>query len=68
MSEQQIPSGMRTVTKEEFWKRVMSETRDVMPRPERNYTAWEFTQSRQRWGWCSEGYVPSGRAPIYALA
>ena len=67
MSSKQIPAGMREVSKDEFWALVMSEKRDVMPRSERNHTDWYFNHTQQSWGWCSEGYMPSGETPVYAV-
>lgn len=61
------PAGMRVVSREEFWSLVMSEKRDVMPRSERDHTVWQFNQTQRPWGWCSEGFVPSGTAPVYAV-
>ena len=73
MEQQQMqsktpPSGMRVVSKEEFYRLVMAEKRDVMPNPERNETAWRFNGTHRLWGWHSEGYMPSRQSEIYAVA
>ena len=52
-----IPHGMTEVSRKVFWDRVMSETRDIRPRSERDHTEWEVASTRERWGWTSEGYA-----------
>ena len=64
-----IPYGMTEVTHSEFWKAVMSETRDVMPSPRRDQSDWMLVGTGQRWGWVSSGFVtPEGAVTHYALA
>lgn len=64
-----IPVGMVEVSQDEFWRRVMSETRNIHPFPERHQTNWRVVNTRTRWGWVSEGYGSpySGTAPVYAV-
>lgn len=52
-----VPHGMTEVTRDVFWKHVMSETRNIHPFSERNCTNWQFVESRRPWGWSSEGYA-----------
>lgn len=65
-----IPSGMTEVTREEFWRNVMSEKLDVMPSPERLQTHWMVNGTTRRWGWSSCGFVPQrdGSEERFALA
>lgn len=52
-----VPHGMRQVTREEFWRAVMSERRNIHPRPDKHHTEWTLIPSQQMWGWTSRGYV-----------
>jgi len=52
-----IPHGMTEVSREVFWDRVRSETKNIQPRSERDHTEWEVVATRERWGWTSEGYA-----------
>lgn len=52
-----IPHGMVEVSREEFWSRVRSETRNIHPRSERRHTEWVFVGSSHLWGWASRGYA-----------
>ena len=57
-----IPENMRRVTKDEFWKAVLAETRNIHPRSEPDYTEWTVVGTRQVWGWTSYGYkFPANR-------
>jgi hypothetical protein len=51
-----IPEGMTEVSREEFWARVRTETRNIHPSSEKFHTDWVFLGSRGVWGWTSRGY------------
>lgn len=50
------PHGMIVVTKEQFFKALEADKRDIMPSTADPYaTRWETTY-RQLWGWDSTGW------------
>ena len=66
-----MPAGMREVPKEDFWRLVMSERRNIHPTSERYHTDWFVVGTRQAWGWCSTGYCSDrhlGEMERYAVA
>lgn len=64
---EEIPSGMVEVSKERFFELLYAEKRDIMPRSEQKFTAWEGNHTRESWGWASEGWSPSGKPKRYAV-
>lgn len=52
-----VPYGMAEVSREAFWRRVRSETRNIHPSSERFHTDWMFLGTRSAWGWTSHGYA-----------
>lgn len=51
-----MPVGMREVSKDEFWRLVMAEKRNIHPTHEPHHTDWFLVNTRQVWGWVSTGY------------
>lgn len=66
-----MPAGMREVSKEEFWRLVKAERRNIHPTSERYHTDWFVVDPRQAWGWRSCGYCSDrhlGEVERYAVA
>lgn len=66
-----MPAGMREISKEEFWRLVMAEKRNIHPYSERYHTHWDVVDTRQPWGWVSAGYASDhhrGEEKRYAVA
>lgn len=50
-----VPAGMTQVSKEEFFKDLMAEARNVHPASEKFSTDWMLVGTKNRWGWSSRG-------------
>lgn len=63
-----MPAGMVEVSKEEFFKLLSADKRDIMPKLSHpNYSNWE-TRERAVWGWTTPGWRNVGKCrSIYAV-
>ncbi len=63
----EIPDGFKQVTKDEFFKTLYSDGRDIMPLNESPYcSTWE-TKSRDVFGWTAPGWSNPRGLQLYAL-
>lgn len=63
-----MPEGMVAVSKDEFFRLLAADRRDIMPRNEaRDHTSWEAVHARTRWGWSTPGWANPGSPKAYAV-
>jgi hypothetical protein len=65
----EIPSGMISVTQEQFYAALYADKRDIMPTTKYPYyTTWEVVRTRSMWGWSYPGWKNAGEhAKVYAI-
>ena len=51
-----VPAGMTQVSKEDFYKALMAEARNVHPASEKYSTDWVLVGTKNSWGWSSRGW------------
>jgi|SRR5215471_17211346 len=64
-----LPRGFANVTREEFFRILKADARDIMPdHSEPDVTTWRVVSTRQAWGLSAPGWRnPSAHAPCYAI-
>lgn len=61
------PDGMRLVSRDEFFRLLYADGRDIMPSNQAPlYTTWE-TKSREVWGWSYPGWRNTGEPKRFAV-
>jgi hypothetical protein len=62
-----LPTGMKEVSREEFFRALYADPRDIMPSHQSpTFTTWE-TKGRAVWGWSYPGWRNAGEPQRWAI-